>query len=68
MDISIINSNDVKGLDKYIGDNILIIDIKYKENLHFIQMSSETECFRGISSSRKGAIANTLKAIKKVYS
>ncbi len=67
MDVSIINSNDIAGLDKYIGDNIQIINIKFRDNLYFIQMSSEDEVFRGFSNSRKGAIINTLKAIKRVH-
>ena len=67
MDVSITNSNDIEGLNKYIGDNIQIINIKFRNNLHYIQMSSENEVFRAFSSSRRGAISNTLKAIKRVH-
>ena len=68
MDISILNSNDIEGLNRYIGSDILIINVKYKDDLHFIQMSSKNETFRAFSVTRRGAIANTLKAIKRVYS
>lgn len=70
MEISIINSNDVSDLSKYIGEDIQIINIKYRENLHFVQMASfdDNEIFRAFASTRKKAISNTLKAIKKVHS
>lgn len=67
MEVSIVNSNDVMGLNKFIGDNIEIINIKFRDDLHFVQMSSENEVFRAFSNSRKGAISNTLKAIKRVH-
>lgn len=68
MKVSIINSNDIEGLSKYIGENIKIINIEYRKNLHFIEMeSSDNETFRAFANSRKKAIANTLKAIKRVH-
>jgi len=68
MDVSISNSNDIEGLSKLVGNDIQIINIKFREDLHFVQMSSKDESYRAFSKNRKKAIGNVLKIIHKFHS
>lgn len=67
MEITITNSNNVEGLNKYIGDDIQIINIKHRDDLYSVQMVSQTDVYRAFAKSRKGAIGNVLKAIYKDF-
>jgi hypothetical protein len=65
--IKFIKTKSVKGLKKSQKKDLVILDIKHKDNLHEVEIFNSKGVFRALGKTKKKSLKKALKVFKKHY-